>query len=61
MSIVNFTAGVNLFETVSLYSQVTRAVKYGILFIGLTFVALFSFELVIQRRTLCNMRLWALA
>lgn len=50
MSIVNFTAGVNLFETVSLYSQVTRAVKYGILFIGLTFVALFSFELVIQRR-----------
>ena len=49
-SIVNFTAGLNLFETVSLYSQVTRAVKYGILFIGLTFVALFSFELVIQKR-----------
>jgi len=45
-AIRSFTAGVNLFETVSLYSQVNRSVKYGLLFIGLTFVALLSFELV---------------
>ncbi len=41
-----FTAGVDLYEAVSLYRQVDRAVKYGLLFIGLTFVALLSFELV---------------
>ncbi|MBE1237617.1 cell envelope integrity protein CreD [Phaeovibrio sulfidiphilus] len=46
----SFTAGVDLFETVSLYSQVNRAVKYGLLFIGLTFVALLSFELVSRAR-----------
>lgn len=45
-----FTAGVDLYETVSLYRQVLRAVKYGILFIGLTYVALFSFELVTKAR-----------
>lgn len=49
-AITSFTAGVNLYETVSLYRQVTRAVKYGILFIGLTFVAIFSFELVTRSR-----------
>lgn len=49
-SITSFTAGVDLFETVSLYSQVNRSVKYGILFIGLTFVALLSFELVTRVR-----------
>ncbi|MDL2275066.1 inner membrane CreD family protein [Desulfosarcina sp. OttesenSCG-928-G10] len=49
-AILDFTAGVQLFETVSLYTQAKRAVKYGILFIGLTFVALFSFELLIKKR-----------
>lgn len=49
-SIRSFVAGVNLFEPVSLYSQVSRSVKYGILFIGLTFVALLSFELVAKAR-----------
>ena len=48
--ITSFTAGVDLFETVSLYSQVDRAVKYAILFIGLTFIALLSFELVSKAR-----------
>lgn len=48
--ILSFTAGVDLFETVSLYSQVNRSVKYGILFIGLTFVALLAFELVTKAR-----------
>lgn len=48
--ITAFTAGVDLFETVSLYSQVDRAVKYAILFIGLTFIALLSFELVSKAR-----------
>ncbi|MFK7889440.1 MAG: cell envelope integrity protein CreD [Granulosicoccus sp.] len=46
-----FTAGVSMFETVSLYSQITRAVKYGLLFIGLTFLTLLIFELI-QKRTL---------
>ena len=45
-----FVAGVDLYEPVSLYRQVDRAVKYGLLFIGLTFVALLSFELASQSR-----------
>lgn len=49
-AITSFTAGVDLFETVSLYTQVNRSVKYGILFIGLTFIALFSFELLSKTR-----------
>ncbi len=44
-SILSFTPGVNLYESVSLYRMTTRAVKYGILFIGLTFISLFCFEL----------------
>jgi len=50
INLFEFTAGVSLFEPVSLYSQVTRAVKYGLLFIGLTFLTLFIFELSIKRR-----------
>jgi inner membrane protein len=38
-------AGVNLFEPIFLYSKVTRAVKYGLLFIGLTFLTFVIFEL----------------
>jgi inner membrane protein len=45
-----FTAGVSMFEPVSLYSRVTRAVKYGILFIGLTFLTLLIFEMSIDRK-----------
>ena len=44
-----FTAGVDLFETVSLYSQATRAVKYGLLFVGLTFLTLLIFEITLAR------------
>ena len=45
--LAEFTAGVSLYETVSLYSQVTRAVKYGLLFVGLTFLTLLIFELAL--------------
>lgn len=45
-----FTAGVTLFEPVSLYSQVTRSVKYGLLFIGLTYLTLLIFELTMKRK-----------
>lgn len=45
-----FSAGVNLFEPVSLYSQITRTIKYGILFIALTYITFVIFELGIQRR-----------
>ena len=45
-----FTAGVDLFEPVFLYSKVTRAVKYGILFIALTFLTFLIFELTAQAR-----------
>ncbi len=45
-----FNAGVNLFETVSLYSQVTRAIKYGVLFLSLTYITFLIFELGIGRR-----------
>ncbi len=49
-NLFEFTSGVSMFEPVSLYSQVTRAVKYGLLFIGLTFLTLFIFELAIARK-----------
>ena len=45
-----FSAGVNLFESVSLYSQVTRAIKYGVLFFALTYITFLIFELGIGRR-----------
>ena len=45
-----FVAGVNLFEPVSLYSQITRTIKYGILFIVLTYITFVIFELGIKRR-----------
>lgn len=45
-----FLAGVDLFEPVFLYSKVTRAVKYGLLFVGLTFLVLLIFELVYAER-----------
>jgi len=45
-----FYAGVNLFESVSLYSQITRAIKYGVLFFTLTYITFLIFELGIGRR-----------
>ena len=45
-----FSAGVNLFESVSLYSQITRAIKYGVLFFVLTYITFLLFELGIGRR-----------
>ena len=48
--ITAFTAGVNLHEPVTLYRMVRRSVDYGILFIAVTFVALFAFEMVTRER-----------
>ena len=48
-NLFELTAGVSLYETVSLYSQVTRAVKYGLLFVGLTFLTLLIFEIALAR------------
>ena len=45
-----FSAGVNLFEPVSLYSKATRAIKYGTLFILLTYITFLIFEMGIQKR-----------
>ncbi len=45
-----FKAGVNLFESVSLYSQITRAIKYGLLFFTLTYITFLIFEMGIGRR-----------
>lgn len=42
--------GVALYEPVGIYQQNTRAVKYGVLFVGLTFVAFFLFEVLKRLR-----------
>lgn len=42
--------GVNLFEPASLYQQNERAGKYGVLFVALTFVAFFLFEVLRKLR-----------
>ena len=42
------TTGVDLFTPVSLYSKVSRAVKYGALFIGLTFLTFLVFEVSVN-------------
>ncbi len=44
------TAGVRLFEPVTLYTAATRASKYGLLFIGLTFLALLLIEVTRGQR-----------
>jgi len=43
--IANSAFGVNLFVPVSTYQKSTRAAKYAILFIGLSFLAYFMFEI----------------
>ncbi len=45
-----FLVGVDLFEPVFLYSKITRAVKYGLLFVGLTFLVFLIFELISSAR-----------
>ena len=42
--------GVNLYQPVDLYQQNERAGKYGVLFIALTFVAFFLFEVLKKLR-----------
>ncbi|NLG84013.1 MAG: cell envelope integrity protein CreD [Firmicutes bacterium] len=42
--------GVTLFSPVDHYTQTTRAVKYGILFVGLTFLIFFGVEVLNRRR-----------
>jgi inner membrane protein len=48
--ITRFTTGVDLHEPVTLYRMVRRSVDYGILFIAVTFTALFAFEMVSRQR-----------
>src|SRR5258706_15041489 len=38
--------GVSLIEPVDLYQQLERSVKYGLLFVGLTFIAFFLFDVL---------------
>ena len=45
-----YLVGVDLFEPVFLYSKITRAVKYGLLFVALTFLVFLIFELISQAR-----------
>ena len=42
--LLNVNLGVRLIEPVAIYLQSERSVKYGILFVGLSFVAFFVFE-----------------
>jgi len=50
VDVTEIEAGVRLFEPVALYDLVTRAVKYGLLFITLTFLTLGLIELVTGSR-----------
>ncbi len=50
VAIDEIEAGVRLFEPVALYDRVTRAVKYGLLFITLTFLTLGLIEFVTDTR-----------
>ena len=43
-------SGVKLFSPVSLYAKIERAVKYGVLFIGLTFLTFLIFEITQKTR-----------
>ena len=49
-AITSFTTGVNLHEPVSLYRMTLRAVQYAELFIAVSFVALFAFEMITRQR-----------
>ncbi len=45
-ALLSNTFGVSLLEPVDIYQQAERSIKYGILFIGLTFVAIIIVEIV---------------
>lgn len=45
--VLNAAAGVRFIDPVNVYLQTDRALKYAILFIGLSFISFFMFELVI--------------
>lgn len=45
-ALMNNTFGVTLFNSVDIYQQSERSVKYAMLFIGLTFIAFFLFEVM---------------
>lgn len=49
-AITQFTVGVGLHENVSLYRMVIRAVQYAILFLAVSFVAMFSFEILSRQQ-----------
>jgi len=46
----SFSAGVSLDEPDALYPLIERAVKYGALFIGMTFLVFFAFEISLKQR-----------
>ena len=48
INVSELVTGVDLFEPVFIYSKITRAVKYGLLFVGLTFITFFLFEISID-------------
>jgi inner membrane protein involved in colicin E2 resistance len=45
---VGLAHGVTLYQPADIYQQLERSAKYGFLFIGLTFVAFFLFEILKQ-------------
>jgi len=47
----SLTTGVDLFTPVSIYTKINRSVKYGALFIGLTFIVFLLFEMISKTRT----------
>jgi inner membrane protein len=49
-AISSLSVGVRLFEPITLYTEATRAVKYGFLFIALTFLSLMLIELAVHVR-----------
>jgi inner membrane protein len=49
-NLYSLTTGVDLFTPISLYTKIKRTVKYGVLFIILTFIVLFLFEIVSKTR-----------
>ncbi|MGI9326065.1 MAG: cell envelope integrity protein CreD [Pseudomonadales bacterium] len=50
MGFVHQSAGVSLYEPVTQYTTVDRGLKYGVLFIALTFLAVLCFELLTGAR-----------
>lgn len=49
-SFTDFSVGVDLYQTSTHYQLIERSVKYGILFIGLTFLTFIVFELGLRSR-----------